>query len=237
MRQAQRDSCLKYGFQVLASCKQLYCEGYAMFYSLNTFHLASGPLYTDYFDNLLPHHSAYIAHFGIGLSMVDLTPNIVSELRAKLPSKRNSSPLSTRDLLTVNHHLLSGYLNPFFDKLRWLRSRKTLADVKINRCMPCHIKCQPGWASRQFIVEEFMLEHGQIPEIFSNFFTTNERLTHFMFSALDGVSRAILSGVAYYGWKGFSGWLEGLELEPVNLAESDDESQVCLRDVNCVERR
>ncbi len=62
------------GFQLLATCKQVYNDGHYMFYAMNTFHWPSGPVSNSdgWYANLQPEHRKMIKTICIDLDPVDL---------------------------------------------------------------------------------------------------------------------------------------------------------------------
>lgn len=70
------------GFQLLASCKQVYNEGHFIFYSTNTFHMPRGQLQDTLilYNTLCPEHKACMKRVQITLGIADLTPSVLEEI-------------------------------------------------------------------------------------------------------------------------------------------------------------
>lgn len=72
------------GFQLLATCKQAYSEGYELFYAMNTFFLPPG--WTEHTHGHLIKtihwkHKNLISSVGLIIGLEDLTPSIFSDIR------------------------------------------------------------------------------------------------------------------------------------------------------------
>ena len=220
--QARQDIELKYGCQVLATCKQLYCEGHAMFYSLNTFHLAPGPLCisANYFDNLQPHHSALIKHIAVGFGMADVTPILVSELRAKVSGKSISSSTPRRDVTAVTRHLREASMKTWSSKLMWLRSWQSLGDVKVQYLIPSQIPGQLDFETPQIIARELVIKHDQLRTSQSGeLLHWDEQIKQLIIEALGGTASLLMLKVAISGWEGLADWLAALKLGPKGCME------------------
>ena len=72
----REEKLFAHGCQLLATCRQVYLEGFRIFYGRNTFHLAPGPLSasTQYFAKLNPVHGNLIERVSIDFSINNLTP-------------------------------------------------------------------------------------------------------------------------------------------------------------------
>lgn len=75
------------GVNLLATCKQAYQEGHAMFYSFNTFHLPPTGTFS-WSDRLLAKHKALIKRISITIGLVELTPAMLTEVENRIPARR-----------------------------------------------------------------------------------------------------------------------------------------------------
>ena len=230
MRQGQRDSDIKYGFQVLATCKQLYCEGYAMFYCLNVFHLPPGPLCasTTYFDNLQPHHKSLIKHIAIDFSIADMTPRLVSDIFTKVSGRRLTMAAPSGDVRTFCRHLSPMFFAMWHGKLKWLGSWSDLLDVKIQHHVPYPGMDLQAPTIRSIIIEELVVEREQLNKTLSiSEFVRDKQLSKLIWSTLHSIANAAVLRVSNNGWEGLAEWLTALELGPALCVQSEKWRLVC----------
>ena len=223
-RQAQKDPGMKYGCQVLATCKQLYCEGYAMFYSLNTFHLAPGPLHntTVYFDNLQTHHKALIKHVAFGLSVADLNPTIVSGLCARFSGSRFDIANYRQDCRAVFVYLLPAVAEIWFSKLHWLLGWETLAEIRMQHHLLSWRDGQFDVGKGQHFAKELVISLGEsqknLPS--GSSLRWDKQIVEYMKVSSYTIIQLLMSRVAKSGWNGFAQWMASLEPGPVACLES-----------------
>ena len=67
------------GVQLLATCRQAYDEGHALFYSSNTFHLPATETF-DWPDRLQPKHKCLIKRIGITIGPNELDASMISHI-------------------------------------------------------------------------------------------------------------------------------------------------------------
>ncbi len=231
--QASQDGTLKYGCQVLASCKQLYSEGHAVFYSLNTFHLAPGPLSTsvEYFDKLQPHHKALIKHVSLDLGVADMTPDLLSELRATVSGRALTTPLlitnPPQDSGTVSIHLARMAKELWITKLLYVLMWRGLMDVRVQHHNPCQLHNQSGYEWRQVVATELVIGPSHLRAMSLQVKARDAQMATMMMNAYKTLSSVLISQVANYGWKGFSEWLEFLEMGPTECLETKIWQEVC----------
>ena len=230
-RQAQKDPKLKYGCQVLATCKQLYCEGHAMFYSLNTFHLAPGPLHntTVYFDNLQKHHKALIKHVAFGLSVADLNPTIVSGLCAKLSGTRFDLATYRQDCRAVFVYLLPAVVEIWFSKLSWLLPWENLTEIRMQHHLLSWRDGRFDVAKGQHFARELVISLGELQKTLPNGsrLRWDKQIVEYMKVASYTITQLLMSQVAKSGWNGFAQWMAALEPGPVACLESKVWQPVC----------
>lgn len=233
--QALQDGRLKYGCQVLASCKQLYCEGHAVFYSLNTFHLAPGPLSTsiEYFDNLQPHHKALIKHVSVDLGIADMTRDLLSDLRAKVSGRALTMPLQTtifpQDSTTIMIHLACMAKPLWYSKLLYLLMWRGLMNVKVQHHNPCRLHDQSAYEWRQVIATELVIKQEHLCAMSLRVKSRDLQVMTIMMNANQALSSVLISQVTRYGWHGFSEWLEFVELGPLECLETKIWQEVCFK--------
>ncbi len=75
------------GIQLIATCKQAYEEGHALFYSSNTFHLPPTMTF-EWSDRLQAKHKAMIKRISFTFGLDELTPAMVDEIDRSPPSLR-----------------------------------------------------------------------------------------------------------------------------------------------------
>ncbi len=231
--QASQDTRVKYGCQVLATCKQLYCEGHAVFYSLNTFHLAPGPLRTsiEYFDKLQPHHKALIKHVSVDLGIADLTPNLLSELNARVSGRSLIMPvLSTtppQDNTSVSVCLARMTKELWVSKLMYVLTWRGLSDIRIQHHNPCRLNGQSTYEWRQVVATELVIEHSHLRAMSLQAKARDVQMATMMMNAYKALTSVLIAQVANYGWKGFSEWLEFLEFGPMECLETRIWQEVC----------
>lgn len=231
--QASQQGKLRYGCQVLATCKQLYCEGYAVFYSLNTFHLAPGPLSTsiDYFDQLQPQHKALIKHVSVDLGIADMTPKLLSELNAKVSGRSLSIPVPSAnppmDNTIVSVQLGGMTKALWMSKIMYVLRWRGLTDFKIQHLNPCQLHGQSAYEWRQVVATELVVEDSQRRAMSLSAKSRNIQMPTMVMNAYKALSFVLISQVANYGWKGFSEWLEFLEFGPMECLETQKWQEVC----------
>lgn len=237
--QARQAKHLKYGCQVLATCKQLYCEGHAAFYSLNTFHLAPGPLCssTEYFDNLQPHHKALIKHVAVDIGIADVTTHLLSELNAKVSGRSINMPVRSatpsQDIFAITDHLGRATMRMWLSKLMWLETWQGLKDKKLQHHSPrrLHGPMETEW--QQVVAEELCLEQKQLRGLSAHAWERESQLSMLFRKAHRSVSVLLIKKVAEYGWNGFSEWMDCLEAEPMGYSNSQKGQKVCFRPLRC----
>lgn len=69
------------GCQILATCKQVYMEGYKAYYAGNNFHLPPGPVegFLKWYEALRSNHRDLIRSVTIEFSILDLTPSVLEQ--------------------------------------------------------------------------------------------------------------------------------------------------------------
>lgn len=231
--QASQEGRPRYGCQVLATCKQLYCEGYAVFYGLNTFHLAPGPLCTsiEYFDKLQPQHKALIKHVSVDLGIADMTPKLLSELNAKVSGRSLSIPVPSAnpplDNTIVSVHLGGMTKELWMSKIMYVLQWRGLIDIKIQHHNPCQLHGESAYEWRQVVATELVIDHSQRRAMSLPAKARNIQMPTMVMNAYKALSFVLISQVANYGWKGFSEWLEFLEMGPTECLETQMWQEVC----------
>jgi len=231
--QASQETRFKYGFQVLATCKQLYCEGHAVFYGLNTFHLAPGPLCTsiEYFDRLQPHHKALIKHVSVDFGIADITPNLLSQLNAKVCGRALKMPVPTaitpQDNILVSLSLARMTKELWVSKLMYVLTWQGLRSIKMQHHKPCQLDGQSAYEWRQIVATELVIEHSHLRGLALKAEPRDIQMATFMIKAFQGLSPVLISQVAKYGWRGFSEWLEFVETGPMECLETQIWQEVC----------
>jgi len=231
--QASQDRRLRYGCQVLATCKQLYCEGHAVFYGLNTFHLAPGPLCTsiEYFDNLQPHHKALIKHVSVDLGIADVTPNLIYELNTRVSGRSlimpvpSATPPADNTIVSVNLGRMTREI--WMDKLFYVLTWRGLRNIKFQHHNPCQLPGQSTYEWRQIVATELVVERSPLRALVLKGGVGDIQTARIMMKAYMGLSSVLISQVASHGWKGFSEWLEFLELGPMECLETQLWHEVC----------
>lgn len=81
------------GFQLLASCKQVYHKGRYMFYGTNTFHLPRGSLEDTmiWYDKLILEDKTNMRSVQLTLGVADLTPMVLEKFELWRSSKAHDS--------------------------------------------------------------------------------------------------------------------------------------------------
>ena len=72
------------GIQLIATCKQAYQEGHALFYSSNKFHFPCLDTF-EWSDKLQAKHKAMIKRVSITVGLDELTPSMIDEIKQSLP--------------------------------------------------------------------------------------------------------------------------------------------------------
>ena len=206
----------KYGCQVLATCKQLYCEGYRIFYERNTFHLAPGPLSasSQYFDNLQAHHRALIKHVAIDTSILDLTPKLVAGLEARLPGGR----LDGRSLFTQSQlftRSVSNWMREIYtSKLEYMQSWNGLADLKLQH-RNTFFSQDPAVAISPVFSQGFSIQQQDLKVALDDIGTRirSGRINDGQLLALETwafveVGTSVCTTVNSVGWEVFNEWLQ-----------------------------
>ena len=110
------------GCQLLATCRQVYLEGYESFYSLNAFHLPRGPLSASikYFGSLKPEHQCLISRFCIDFSILDLTPSVITSIEEVLLGSKvcyTEMPSANREIGVVTRCILNALRDLWIEKI------------------------------------------------------------------------------------------------------------------------
>ena len=207
----------KYGCQILASCKQLYCEGYRIFYERNVFHLAPGPLSTSsqYFENLQPHHRSLIRHLAIDTSALDLTQKFATALEKKMNGERiHVSTLFTHSQLFTLP--IFGYMREMLSsKLEYVCSWQGAVDLKLqHRSVSLRKGPDPPRSPMRILTRGFFIQENDLKEALDNIGERirsgqlrDRQMISFESCALIEVALATLGRVDRTGWEGFRVWL------------------------------
>ncbi|KAL8824135.1 MAG: hypothetical protein Q9191_005273 [Dirinaria sp. TL-2023a] len=238
----QAQQPIKYGCQVLASCKQLYCEGYYMFYDRNTFHLAPGLLSvsSQYFDNLQPHHRALIKHLAVDTSIRDLTPKFIAELEASSVGLDLNTSLHRGGPSPLTAKMFGWMREILCSKIKYAQSWPGLADLELQ-----HRSVHVRWASEdqanriysaKLLIkqQDFKVAMDRIESRIMNMTVDDRQLLKILSCSLIEVSLSVLTRVKVVGWKSFHDWLQttalSLIVELDEICGIEDEDKVWSED-------
>ena len=117
------------GFQILATCKQLYMEGHEVYYASNNFHLPPGPVegFLKWYEALRPNHRDLIRSVTIDFSILDLTPSVLEQCESSYRERYKQS-------MTQSNYTRAKYdtLNIVIDTLRDLWMEKMAEVYKLQ---------------------------------------------------------------------------------------------------------
>ena len=113
------------GCQLLATCRQVYNEGYISFYNRNVFHLAPGPILAsmEYFWSLRRKHLNLIENISIETSFIDLTPSVLETIETAFYQNRRQS-IAHADNALVVCYVLNALRDLWTEKIAIARDAK-----------------------------------------------------------------------------------------------------------------
>ena len=128
------------GIQILATCRSIYVDYHAVFYSRNAFHLQPGPIEiaSQYFDRLQPKHKQLIKSVVITFTVADLTPEGFQSVdhdvrRAKLFYGQNLRSMNKAQQVSAYIDISMTTLNHLWNrKYQWVRKWQNLERVELR---------------------------------------------------------------------------------------------------------
>ncbi|KAF6227773.1 hypothetical protein HO173_011991 [Letharia columbiana] len=112
------------GIQLIATCRQAYLEGHALFYSSNTFHLPPSMTF-EWSNRLQAKHKAMIKRIGITLGLVQLTPAMLSQIEFR-------NCISQEDAIRGPFAVSDFLLDTWNSKLRHVAAWTSLNEIEVD---------------------------------------------------------------------------------------------------------
>ena len=232
------------GYQLLATCRQIYLEGHVRFYSKNLFHLAPGPLVESmkFFGRLRQEHNDLLRKVSIDISFLDLTPTVLERIEKVFHQNRKQS-IADADNSIIARYVTNGLRELWTEKITAVRGIRNIEVVKLIKMFLYEDSFSKG-EYRLVGQEEIHLEGKEINEVLApikfcnnpreweevltawssteDFGDWNETLHLFFWSVFWAVSRwvmKLLEGSSHdgrCGWKGLKIWLGNVKVTTID---------------------
>ena len=119
------------GVQLIATCRQAYNEGHALFYSSNTFHLPPTMTF-EWSDRLQPKHKFLIKRIGITIGPNELDASMIRSFKKahkKLDARRDSLSNETN----IIYEAVSETLNKtWYSKMSYMAAWSSLEEITLR---------------------------------------------------------------------------------------------------------